>query len=336
MRKPFFKKSHGAWYVYHQGKMVRLDEDKEQAFLKYHELKASNAPASSGDSVASLLNSYLEWCKKNRSERTYDWYRYLLSSFAKSIGARLQIGSLKPLHVTQWLDNEEWNPTTQYNAVRAVKRAFNWAIKEGRLATNPLRAVERPAPNRRETFLTRSQFNLIFKYASDIHFRDYLTFLFETGSRPQEIKLIEAKHCDLETQRIVLPASRAKGKKHARVIYLTEPTLEIVSRLVNQFPIGKIFRNSDGQPWNKNSVNCRFRRIRTKLEKAGKPIEGLCATSLRHIFAREALKNGVDPISVSLLMGHADASQVAKTYQHLSADPEFLIAALKKANGQSG
>ena len=83
---------------------------------------------------------------------SYDWYRYLLSALAKSIGAQLQIGGIKPLHVTQWLDNEDWNSTTHYKAARAVKRAFNWAIKEGRLTTNPLRAVERPAPNRRETF----------------------------------------------------------------------------------------------------------------------------------------------------------------------------------------
>ena len=96
MRKPFFKKSHGAWYVHHQGRMTRLSDDKETAFQLYHELKASQAPATSSDSVAGLLNSYLEWCQKNRAERPYDWYRGFLSSFAKSIGLRLRIGGIRP------------------------------------------------------------------------------------------------------------------------------------------------------------------------------------------------------------------------------------------------
>jgi len=73
MRELFFKKTHKRWYVDHQGRMIRISEDKEKSLQPYHELKVCSAPASSLDSVASLLNSYLEWCRKNRSERTYVW-----------------------------------------------------------------------------------------------------------------------------------------------------------------------------------------------------------------------------------------------------------------------
>ena len=40
-----------------QGRMIRLGDDEETAFQLYHELKASQAPATTSDSVASLLNS---------------------------------------------------------------------------------------------------------------------------------------------------------------------------------------------------------------------------------------------------------------------------------------
>lgn len=335
MRKPFFKKSHTAWYVHHQGKMIRLADDEDTAFQVYHELKASQAPATTSDSVASLLNGYLEWCQKNRSERTYGWYRDFLSSFAKSIGLRLRIGSIKPLHISQWLDGQTWNSTTKYNAVRAVKRVFNWAIKEGRLKDNPLRNVERPSPQRRESYLTPDQFQRVLKASGDVAFKDYITFLFETGSRPQEVKLIEAEHCDVQAGRIVIPTSKAKGKRQPRVIYITANVAAIVSRLCKRHPSGPIFVNAKGRPWTKNSVNCRFRRIRTKLEKEKTPIEGLCATSFRHGFATQALKNGVDPVTVSILMGHRDASQVARTYQHLAADAEFLSSALNRVQGMN-
>jgi site-specific recombinase XerD len=114
--------------------MVRLGPDKPDAFRKYHELMASDAPrVDMSETVVSLLNAYLNWCEKNRSEQTYTWYRHILSSFARSIGTRLRIDAIKPMHVTRWIENPEWNDTTRSHAVRAIKRVFNWAIKQERL-----------------------------------------------------------------------------------------------------------------------------------------------------------------------------------------------------------
>ena len=133
---------------------------------------------------------------------------------------RLQIGSLKPLHISNCLDGETWNDTTKHNAVRAVIRAINWAIKEGRLKENPLKGVERPIPKRRETFVSKEQFNLLISQSNGC-LKDYLTFLFETGARPQDIRVIEAQHVDSDAGRIVLTPSQAKAKQCQRVIYVT-------------------------------------------------------------------------------------------------------------------
>ncbi|MEZ6064055.1 MAG: tyrosine-type recombinase/integrase [Planctomycetaceae bacterium] len=335
MRKPFFKKSHKSWYVHHQGRMQKLGPDKDEAFRRYHELMADDAPVSDGDRVATLANAYLEWCQKNRSAQTYDFYQKFISSFIRSTGVKLLIGNLKPFHVTNWLDSQKrWNDTTKHNAVRAVKRVFNWAVRDGRLQKSPLLTVERPTPRRREVFVSVDQFELILKQVADQQFRDYLQFLSETGARPQEAKLVEARHCELDAARIVLPASDAKGKRFPRVIYLTEAACRLVARICQEQPDGPLLRNMDGNPWTKDSVNCRFRRLRARLEKAETPIPGLCATAVRHGFATTALKNGVDPVTVSILMGHADASQVAKTYQHLAVDSEFLRNSIAKARGR--
>lgn len=335
MRKPFFKKSHDCWYVHHSGRMVRLGPDKAEAFRKYHELMLSDtvATCSPSETVASLLNTYLGWCEKNRSAQTYSWYRHFLSSFVRSVGVRLRIDALKPVHVTRWIENPDWNDTTRCHAVRAVKRAFNWAVKQERLTVSPIRNVERPTPRRREAFVTRSQFSIILTSVIDVCFRDYLTFLFETGCRPQEIRIIEAKHCDLPARRVVIPASQAKGKRFPRVIYFTDALAPLVARLCAVHPSGPIFRNSGGERWVKDAINCRLRRLRAKLKEHDTPVEGLCATAFRHGFATEALKNGVDPVTVSILMGHSDASQVARTYQHLAADPVFLANALLRTKG---
>ncbi len=55
--------------------------------------------------------------------------------------------------------------------------------------------------------------------------------------------------------------------------------------------------------------------------------------ALRHSWATNALKRGVDPLTVAILMGHKDPSTLARVYQHLSLSPEHLLAQTKKAAG---
>ncbi len=46
--------------------------------------------------------------------------------------------------------------------------------------------------------------------------------------------------------------------------------------------------------------------------------------ALRHSWATNALKRGVDPLTVALLMGHKDPSTLARVYQHLSHSPDHM------------
>jgi integrase len=57
---------------------------------------------------------------------------------------------------------------------------------------------------------------------------------------------------------------------------------------------------------------------------------------LRHSWATRALKRGVDPLTVAILMGHADPTMLAKVYQHLAHDPDFLRRAAMRATGDVG
>lgn len=53
--------------------------------------------------------------------------------------------------------------------------------------------------------------------------------------------------------------------------------------------------------------------------------------ALRHSWATHALRRGVDPLTVAILMGHSDPSMLAKVYQHLALDPDHLRSQLAKA-----
>ena len=53
--------------------------------------------------------------------------------------------------------------------------------------------------------------------------------------------------------------------------------------------------------------------------------------TLRHSWATRALENGLDSLTVAVLMGHRDPSMLARVYQHLSHNPEHLLEQARKA-----
>lgn len=57
----------------------------------------------------------------------------------------------------------------------------------------------------------------------------------------------------------------------------------------------------------------------------------VCLTNFRHTWCHNALKSGLDALTVSMLMGHADPSMVARVYSHLNHAPEYLLGAAEKA-----
>lgn len=286
----------------------------------------SVAEAAKSLSLLGQFDVFLEYVKRELSPATFDFYELFISSFCRTMDRRMQDAVLKPFHVTGWLAKKTtWNSTTKHNGVRAAKRALAWATEQGYIENSPIARMKAPPKLQRETIITPKQFQVILSVSPHQCFKDVLTFLWHTGVRPQELFKIEVRRVDLNLRRIVLPPSEAKGKKAPRVIYLNESAFEIVNRRMvprmGKPVVGPIFKNTRRHPWNKESLNYRFARIKKKTGIA------VCAYHFRHSFATNALQN-LDPITVSVLMGHADATPLARTYQHLAKKPEFLQKAI--------
>ena len=71
------------------------------------------------------------------------------------------------------------------------------------------------------------------------------------------------------------------------------------------------------------------RKLTNRMAKQAAPRYSLY--SLRHSWATNALKRGVDPLTVALLMGHKDPSMLARVYQHLSHSPDHMRDQARKA-----
>jgi integrase len=235
------------------------------------------------DTVLGVLDAFLDWCQKHRAGRTYDWYRDYLESFARTVSAGLTIDCLKPFHVQQWLDANTGWISGKRGAVIAVQRAFNWAVRMGLIAANPVRSIEKPQAGRREHVIGDDQYATLLGLVRDCEFRDLLTLCWETGCRPEDALSVEARHVDLQNGCWAFPVQESKGKKHQRVVYLTDIGLAITRRLMLAHPTGPLLRNTDGLAWSPSALNCRFARLRLALGRAKLEEAGLMPPKLKRL-----------------------------------------------------
>jgi integrase len=360
--KPWFRKNRG-WFVTLGGRQVPLGADKDQAFQRYHQLMAAGpAPTKApSDSVLAVLERYLQWCSEHRAQETYEWYRWRLQLFIESIDKKLLASQLKHFHIDEWLlKRPDWSPGTKHGMARAVMRAFRWAAKKGYIDRDPIADYEKARPGKRNVVISSETFNEMLSFGGCQEFDDLLIFTWETAARPQESLIAEARHVDFHNSRMVFPPDEAKGEQWPRILYLTEKALEIIRRLVLKFPTGPLFRNSEGQPWTTEAVNCGFSRLQIKmgmkrliqlglmpkrakkgtasperrkafLKLAKQHAPKYCLYTLRHSWATHALSKGIDALTVAILLGHRDPSTLAKVYQHLSQSPEYLREQARRA-----
>lgn len=337
--QPWFRENRNTWYVTIDGVQHNLrTADKSEAFDRWHKMMSNRDETrlpTAEFPVANVLALFAEYCEKHNSKSTYEWYRRFLHSFLRTIPKTQVTEQLRPFHVTRWLDaNQTWGASSRRGAITALKRAFNWAIQQGYLEHSPIATIQKPRETRRETTLTNEQRQLIFDEAGDQNFRDLLILIQETGCRPQEVRCVEARHVELQKELWVFPVAENKtGDKtgKSRVVYLTPKALEVTRRLVKLHPTGALLRNSKGEPWTRNAIRCRFRRLRKRL--ADELPADLCLYLYRHTFATDGLERGVDPVTLSELMGHADATTVSRVYQHVASRTDHMRKAALRVTG---
>jgi integrase len=272
--------------------------------------------------VDELLDEFLEHVQHNQKSSTYRLYRRYIGDFNDSIPNK-RVHDLCVHDVQRWLNAKSWNSTTQKIAVGSIKTAFNWAIRQGLIQASPLAGMKKPAALSRDVLVMPDQWKSVVNAVKDEALRDILVFMRETGSRPQEARVIEAKH--VRGDHVLLPKVDSKGQKYNRVIWLTPAAETLVKRLVESRPEGKLFRNSWGRPWTSGRLNERCIGLSKKLGFHFFPY------ALRHTWVTEGLERGVDPVTLAILAGHKDTTMICRVYQHLARKPDHLKASLLRA-----
>ncbi len=328
----------GHWYTW-RGKQCIYVADRDKSYGEAWELYCANysAPPANSITVQVVINRYLTWAEHNLKASTHKWHQHFLSGFAHTISSGLTVAAMKRWQIQEWLDQETtWNGTTKNRAVASLNACLNWAHGLEYISANPAHGFKAPSRSTgRRLWLDGEKFQILLGHVTDNCFKEYLTFAFETGARPQETRILEARHWDGE--KFILNLDESKGEEAQRVIYCNNRMRRLVTGLVRLAPVGPIFTNEDGKPWKPSAVRSRF--IRTP-KKKGQPasglalkmgMKGLCAYTMRHSFCTNALIAGLDVVAVAALMGHKDATMVMRVYQHLAKDHAYLLKAANRA-----
>ena len=114
----------------------RLDPDEDTAegirqdLIK--EIKKAGRP-SLDCTVDHLIQLFLAHVEANNAEGHAEVVHELPLVFKKSVGTTLRVRDLKLSHVQTWLSKsypQKTNQNTRHDAIAAVKRLFNWAVRD--------------------------------------------------------------------------------------------------------------------------------------------------------------------------------------------------------------
>lgn len=282
-----------------------------------------------GPLVEEIVDRFHDYCGDNLRPATDELYRRRLSEFRGACGS-LEAGKIQPKDVVEWLDTRAWGPTTRRTAIIIVRRAFSWSVKHGYLDRDPLTGLDKPNAVRRKAIPTEVDLQKIMAQKMSPQFRDFLEAVASTGCRPGEAAGVEARHFDPRAGTWTIEGKTTSRTGRMRVVYLPPRVIATCKRLAALNPTGPIYRNSAGSPWDSRSYGKHVRRIR----KAAGVGPEVVACALRHLFATDALENGVPMATVSELLGHSGTAMVSKYYSHLSDRSAHLREALGKVRGE--
>ena len=321
------------------GNHLKAPDTSEDALKEAHAryvlgLQQEAEREATGDTalVLRVVKDYLDYAKSNNRPSTYVKRGEFLFDFCFGLPCRFwdygkgrkvpkptpadylhkgygdkPIGKLIPMDIQQWLDaHKGWGASTRRMAVQGVKRAFNYAVKMGLIADNPIAKFKVGQGRKRITYFTPKQEAAMMKHSTPA-LAIAIRVCIRTGVRyGSEFCRLTAKHIDDTGKCMVWRFSAEESKTgKPRVVYIPTDIAELTRQAAKRYPHGAIFRTSHGKPWVIRNLRSAFRLLKLKLEKNGVKLDpDACLYSTRHTYAKRMLGGYWDkPTTIELVAG---------------------------------
>jgi integrase len=279
-----------------------------------------------------LADDAIEWAKSHKITWEDDQIR--LKPLREVFGARTA-ESITPQEIERWFttqgksrsrdktrNGKKWKPATCNRYKALISLVYRQGIKNGKVAANPARQVERRRENNlRDRFLLPLEERAIRDVISSVRAERLPEFdiALHTGMRRGEQYGCEWSWVDLDRQVLTVPRSK-HGEK--RRVYLNDIAVAAF-RTLWQFSngTGKVFDHL----YNSNKTVGARGWFEIALGDA--KVTNFRWHDLRHTFASRLVMAGVDIRTVQELMGHKTI-QVTLRYAHLA--PQHQLEAVQR------
>ncbi len=303
------------------------------------DIKREEGAIISPATVAEASERYLAWFREHRKS-VRETEHTIRAHVLPALGTR-RIGSLKTRELRDWLESIAAQParlrTRRYGGSQRFKAAartadekrarratanrilsvlkaiLNKAFQDGRAVDDtewrrlkPYSKVDQP----RIRFLTDAEaVRLVNACPSDL--RALLRGALLTGARLGELASMRVRDVDLRAGRIYVAESKSGRPRHIPVN--SEGVALFRDLLTGKTGEMLVFAKAGGGQWGKNhharalAHACHVAKIRP----------GIAFHQLRHTYASRLAQAGVDLLTISKLLGHADTRITSRHYAHL-------------------
>ena len=287
---------------------------------------------------------------------TYCSYEMMTRVHVKPSLGDILLVKLDPVTLQEFFNQKYSNGKTtgegglSAKTLRNLRNLFHLALeqarKNGLIQTNLVEGVRLPKEQKREMrVLSREeQRRLMLACRAMPEPASFgVIFTLFTGLRMGEVCGLRCDNVDMERRQFLVCETRNRLPNHddsieastsvctvsttktdhsRRIVYLCDELYQELSRyqeiqfsIMGQYPgynAGRyVFCQENGEPYEPRTYQDLFKRC---VSRAGIP--GANFHSLRHTFATRALEQGMDPVTLSKLLGHANASITLDKYGH--------------------
>ena len=308
--------------------------------------QAADLPADAAQALAAFLRAL---AGRNASPGTVTEYRRNASEFLAFLAAR-RVDWRRPDRPTiraylASLADRGLAPSSVGGRLAAVRSLYRYALRHGRIETDPMAGVRAPRrPSRLPRVLSVDQAEALVTAPRRVTRRDealtrrdaaMLELLYATGMRISELAGLTLERVDVERRRLRVIG---KGNKERQLIfgkpaadalraYLRDGRPGLAGRAPGQ--TRAVFLNAAGTPLSARGARLVLGRW---AQIAGAPSRTSPHT-LRHSFATHLLEGGADLRVVQELLGHVSL-QTTQVYTHLS--DAALRSAYRDAHPRAG
>jgi len=252
------------------------------------------------------------------------WLDRLAARPARLRGSRLNPAARKFKSAPKTDDQKRARKATANRILSVLKALLNRAFQEGLVSDNVEWRKVKPfgkVDEARIRFLSDAEgVRLVNACPADL--RALVRAALLTGARYGEIVALQARDVDLRAGRVYISKSKSGRPRH---VPLNPEGLALFrAALTGKTGEALVFTKANGDAWGKNH------HVRPLLQacKAAKIRPAVAFHELRHTYASHLAQAGVDLLTISKLLGHADTRITSRHYAHLA--DKTLAAAVTK------